>query len=319
MPQPAVTQLRYKINEGDSYVDIARDLSRINRRLYEQSRTYAIANVSWTYETKVPTAATDVTAVSLFAYTAGDSWIVQNSFTKAHALWKNMQKLVLKDNPSIKGKWHDFKIYLDAQMKTGTILDPLDGANNPVMIGEWNYSTFVMPQHEVDPATGEPLPAVEVEAHIVGDDSTSPLATGSTVSLVKAYGQSRATVQPIDPNVPSTMSDSFFNLLTDSGSQEPELADVIEDENDQPPYDDSYYPGGSVNAPTAWLQQKGYASQYSFQGNLPGFMAECGLIKFDLAAVDMNGDKVEVAPECELLITLVPGTYKGVASLPMGQ
>ena len=44
------------------------------------------------------------------------------------------------------------------------------------------------------------------------------------------------------------MSTSFFNLLTDSGSQEPELADVIEDENDEPPYDQDEYPGGGVNA-----------------------------------------------------------------------
>jgi hypothetical protein len=106
-----------------------------------------------------------------------------------------------------------------------------------------------MPQHDVDPATGEPLPALSRTAVLIGDNSASYPASGSRVSLAQSYMESRATVQPVDPNVPAAMSTSFFNLLTDSGSQEPELADIIEDENDQPPYATDDYPGTTNNAP----------------------------------------------------------------------
>ena len=64
-----------------------------------------------------------------------------------------------------------------------------------------------------------------------------------------AYADSRAAVNPDQPNVPAGMATSFFNLLTDSGSQEPELATVIEQEGDNPPYDLLNYPGGSANTP----------------------------------------------------------------------
>jgi hypothetical protein len=97
-----------------------------------------------------------------------------------------------------------------------------------------------MPQHEVEtagPDAGKPLPAEEKTAVLVGPNS------GTKESLINAYQESRATVQSPMPNVPAGMSGSFFNLLTDSGSQEPELADVIEDENDLPPYDRDAYPG----------------------------------------------------------------------------
>lgn len=70
-----------------------------------------------------------------------------------------------------------------------------------------------------------------------------------SVGLVEAYEKSRATVHTDDPHVPAGVAQSFFSLLTDTGSQEPELADAIIAENDFPPYDRDNYPGAGVNAP----------------------------------------------------------------------
>ena len=82
---------------------------------------------------------------------------------------------------------------------------------------------------------GLPLPALEFEPVLFGTD------TASKRSLVKAYQESRAQVQAA-PALDPLLADSFFSLLTDSGSQEPELADVIADENDIAPYDMDEYP-----------------------------------------------------------------------------
>ena len=190
----------------------------------------------------------NVSVVQVKASTAGNTWTVHNSWTKGFALWKQMQNLVLHDNPSVAGKWRDFKIQLEKGQTSGNTLNSIDGASVPFTVGDWEYSMFVMPQHDVNPATGLPLDALQYTATLMGDDSNVAVGViDGKRSLVKAYADSRATVQDIDPNVPAGMSTSFFNLLTDSGSQEPELADIIEDENDKPPYDVDDYVGGATS------------------------------------------------------------------------
>jgi hypothetical protein len=200
-------------------------------------------------------------------------------------------------------------------------LSVLDANGDEYRGGEWALSTYVMPQHEVDPATGEPLAADEYTAVLIGDD------TSTKRSLVKAYQLSRATVQSPMPNVPEDMSESFFNLLTDTGSQEPELADVIEDENDLPPYDKDIYPGstnfdGSTgNGATPVAVAYSAISPQEVDGRIGGFIAPCGLIEIDIKGYDQAGDPIEDAqmPDIELLLHVAPGMYKGVAAVPMGQ
>jgi hypothetical protein len=201
-----------------------------------------------------PTAPEDspLSTIEVSVRTAGNTWVVHNAHVKGEALWHEMQELVLKDNPSIKGKWHDYKLVLSTQMVTARQLNVKDGSGTDVKAGEWNLATYVMPQHDVNPADGLPLAADEFGACLIGPDSPS------IKSLVQAYEDSRATVSPDMPNVPTGVSTSFFNLLTDSGSQEPELADVIIDENDNPPYDIDEYPGGATNANVPWTV--GYAA-----------------------------------------------------------
>ena len=277
--QPAQLNLTYGLGDGVSYIDLAKNLSECNRKLFSQGYVYAVAGVTYTFTAGPVTP--DV--VSMSVATAGDTWSVQNSHTKGRALWNQMNALVLKDNPSIKGKWHDYKVYLDDHHEVAGNAAVLDGDGNAVLTGEWEYSQYVMPQHEVDPATGLPLAADQFVSHLIGQD------TATSKGLVKAYAESRATVQPVDPAVPAAMSTSFFNLLTDSGSQEPELADVIEDANDQPPYHETSYPGGGANADAPWFQQHSSASIGSPTGFVPGFQAECGLVKITLDESNANG------------------------------
>lgn len=315
--QPAVTDLSFKTTPTEAgishlwYVDTARALSRVNRRGYSQSRMYAYQGLTFIWKQNAAALATLEVKVA----TAGNTWVVHNAHVKGHALWDQMNELVLEDNPSIQGKWADYKVQLSGSVSNVRILDVLDGAGDPYNPGEWSVSTYVMPQHVVDPVTGQPIAAEEFSAIILGPD------TASKRGLVQAYQESRSTVQPFDPNVPAGMSTSFFNLLTDSGSQEPELADVIEKENDEPPYDVDEYPGAATNADVACIVGYGAISPQEVDGRIGGFVAPCGLVEIQIKGFNAAGDPIADAamPEIELLLHVAPGMYKGVASVPMGQ
>ena len=257
----------------------------------------------------------DIATLELSVRTAGNTWVVHNAHVKGEALWHQMQDLVLDDNPSVAGKWHDFKVRLSTQAVQARTLNVKDGYGVDVKSGEWDLSTFVMPQHEVDPATGLPLPADELTACLIGPNTTS------IRSLAQAYEESRATVQSPMPNVPAGMSDSFFNLLTDSGSQEPELADVIEDENDEPPYDLDEYPGGATNANVPWTVGYGAISASEVDGRIGAFIAPCGLLEIEIKGYKADGSEVDTVemPAIDILVHVAPGMYKGTASVPMGQ
>jgi hypothetical protein len=314
--QPAITTIAMRTDPTGSgsylsYVDTARELSKINRRLYSQSRMYAYQGLTFIFRQN----ASNIATIECSVRTAGNTWIVQNSHVKGEALWHEMQALVLEDNPSIAGKWHDYKVQLDAGQASARIIEARDGAGNFYPNGEWNLATYVMPQHDVDSATGNPLPALELTATLVGADTPSKRA------LVKAYQESRATLSPDNPNVPAGMSASFFNLLTDSGSQEPELADVIEAEGDNPPYDLDNYPGGDTVAPGPVTVGYAAISTAEVDGHIGGFIAPCGLIQIEIKAFDAAGAAIAPAamPDIDLLLHVAPGSYKGVAAIPMGQ
>lgn len=321
--QPAVTDLYFQADtagNGDSrcYIDTARELSKVNRRLYEQGRMYGYQGLTFIWK---PDTAGNVASIEVTVSTAGNTWIVHNSFVKAKALWHEMQELVLDDNPSVKGKWHDFKVQMHIGQNDARTLETVDASGNIVEAGEWEMSRFIMPQHDVDLVTGYPLPALSRTAVLIGDNSASYPASGSRVSLAQSYEESRATVQPVDPNVPAAMSTSFFNLLTDQGSQEPELADVIEDENDEPPYAVDNYPGGDTNAPRGFAVQYGAISSAEVDGRVGPFVAPCGLLEVNIKGYQSNGLPVDLSdmPVIDLLLHVAPGAYKGVAAIPMGQ
>jgi len=328
--QPAVTDIQFTVPAGGgddgsslSYIDTAKQLSKINRRSYSQARMYAYQGLTFIWRDVVDLPGPPLQSLSTIEVsirTAGNTWVVQNAHVKGHALWNEMQRLVLKDNPSIKGKWHDFKIRLIKTMSVNKSLECVDGQGDPYDDGEWNLATYVLPQHDVDPDSGEPEPALEVTAVLIGDNGT---AAGilDKVSLVKAYEESRATVQADMPNVPAGLSTSFFNLLTDSGSQEPELADVIIDENDNPPYSIADYAGGDTNAPVPVTVGFSAISPQEVDGRVGPFVAPCGLLEIEIIGRDADGEQFPVAsmPEIGILLHVAPGMYKGVASVPMGQ
>lgn len=315
--KPSVTVLRYQMGYSTTgitrYIDIARDLSKVNRKLYRQGMQYAIAGI-----TVISDVAGDPTAAPTLDFqvkTAGNTWVTQNAWTKGYALWRQMNKEVLDDNPSVQGKWADYKVYLTEDMAAANTLDNLDGAGGTYPSNEWAISTYVVPQHDVNPADGTVLAAEEWVAALCGPDDEP----NKRFSLIKAYEESRATVQDVAPNVPAALPTSFYLRLTDDGSQDPELAAVIEDANDQPPYSivDGDYPGGSgftVNA-SLTLQQREIINSYQPNAHIGGFVANCGLIQVNCKEIS----KIDEPGNVDILIHLIPGTYNGILAERMGQ
>jgi len=322
--QPSILSLNYEMPTSvvgvGRYIDVAADLSKVNRKLFDQGRQYFIAGITISDDLVLASSTDYNRGLDFSINTAGNNWIIQNAWTKGKALWDEMNQEVLADNPSIKGKWHDYKVRLSENQAPANTLEVLNGASAPWPPGaEWQYSTYVLPEHDVDPVTGAVLPAEEWTAALVGPDDVA----NKRFSLVKAYEESRATVQDIAPNVPAALPSSFYLQLTDDGSQDPELAAVIADANDQPPYPNAAgeYPGGSNFGFSGAMTRvvRGVKNEFTPTMSLPGFTAECGLLYLTAQRNPTGAEPEPATANVRVQIHLVPGTYKGVMAPSMGQ
>jgi len=302
--QPAQTVLTYIAPNGDSYIDIAAGLSQCNRRAYRQGMEYAVGKVTFGY-TADPGS---ILNVALATHTAGDTWSVHNAWTKAYAHWIAQQRTARRlIGQSAKPTWEDFKVFLDDAHRVGTRLGVVDGNGDAVGTGEWDYSRLLW---EEDDATWH-----EVYMHLIGGDVST-----TDWGLILGYQQSRATVQPEDPELPAEFSTNMYAMLAaDENLVADEVAQNMEDENDEPPYDQDDYPGNDINSDHPWLQEFAIASTSVPVGTVPGFVAQCGLIKLKLTAHAVSGGGIADAPPTLIQVHLVPGNYKGVAAFPMGQ
>jgi 4-diphosphocytidyl-2C-methyl-D-erythritol kinase len=99
--------LKYTVAVTDeqqtSYINIARDLSAINRQLFRQARTYKIKSITLVDD--------DDEKYVQFGF-APNTWAMKNSVRRAFKRWNEMNNQVLDDQPSLKARWNDFKPYL---------------------------------------------------------------------------------------------------------------------------------------------------------------------------------------------------------------
>jgi hypothetical protein len=302
--QPAQRTLRFVLPYGTSYVDLAAALSAVNRRFYRQGMQYAVSGFEFEFGS-VDTSA--VTSVTVGAYTAGSTWVVHNAWKKAQAHWLAQQREARTlIGLSAKPAYEDFKVYLDDAQRTGTTNAVLAGDGAAVGAGEWDYSRFVWEAD--DNSIDEPY------VHLIGGNVST-----TDWGLILNYQQSRATVQAEDPALPAEYSTNMYALMAaDENLVADEVAQNMESDNDNPPYDQDDYPGSDTNSDAAWLQQFTSASAGAPHGQSEGFVAQCGLIKFELAAAAPNGSDVG-SGAVGLLVHLAPGNYKGVLAEPMGQ
>ena len=301
---PAVRYLRYEVTnsgtpgtETSHYIDLARDLSAINRRLYRQGRHYHVKRVSIVSSNTIAQGQPAVSAGRVTVGCLPESWVAIGAWKRGFGLFREMHKRASAAvSNDIAGKWQDFKIHLSNESRLGGLEVPLDNGGNAVSLGEWNYSTFVTP----DGTTS----ADEFDLQMLGAHQGSA-GSRTTVALIQSYGESRATVSD-DPTVPTTVSDDPLTNMFDDGTINDEVMTITYAENDNPPYDLDDYPGTFAN------MQKPLVVQQTTLGSdgratVGGFTAMCGLLELETTSPIAND-------VYSILVELAPGNYRGIAA-----
>lgn len=293
---PAARYLRYELTnsgtpgtETSHYLDIARDLSLINRRLYRQGRDYHIKKIS------IVSSNTENFGNRISFATIPDTWVSRQAWKRGKDTWMLMMKEADHQiSGSITGTWSDFKVSISRDGQLATKLRPMDNGGNNYLLQEWDYSTLVTP----DGTTS----ADEFELHMLGGHFGAAGAW-SSVGLIKSYGESRATVNDGDPNVPNQASSDPLVNVFDYGTAIDEVVDLMETENDSPPYSIADYPGDDNNGPKPLVVQD--TTLVDGRATVGGFNALCGLIEIETKS-SIPEDTFSV------LVEIAPGNYRGV-------
>lgn len=307
-PIPAVRYLRYELTnsaeigtETSHYIDLARDLSRVNRRMYRQGRDYHVKRITIVSSNTIagyPSPSGQINAGRVTIGTIPDGWVAREAWKRGFQTWQAMNKkataLVGND---IRGTWSDFKVHLSNEMRNATPLNPLDNGGNQYNSGEWVYAELVSP----DGTTS----ADSFELHMLGGHQGTT-GSYSSVGLIKSYGESRATVTAGSPRVPLEASDDPLVNLFDDGTVTDEVIQDLEDHNDETPYNLGNYPGDDGNGPKPMVVQQTTLGADG-RSTVGGFNALCGLIEIETTS-PIPGDVYSV------LVELAPGKYRGIAA-----
>jgi len=301
---PAVRYLRYELTNSSSagtetshYIDLARDLSAVNRRLYRQGRDYHIRKVTivskntWSVNQQ-PGSEGGRVSVS----TVPNSWVARNAWKRGFETWRKQRKEATDASGIKPGKFEDFKVHLSYDGKGATKLVPKDNGGNSATLGEWQYAML----HSPDGTTGSD----DLTFHMLGAHQGSA-GNWNSIGLIQSYGETRTTVHTLSPNTPATASDDPLVNLFDHGTNFDEVINEIEHDNDEPPYSVTDYPGDNTNMAKPIVVQDTVLSDG--RAVLGGFNAICGLLELEATSNQAN-DVYSV------LVELAPGNYRGIAA-----
>ncbi len=307
MAQLEETVLTFKIPDdtGNAFIDIAKCMSMVNRKLYRQQGLWTVLGVNFYADIlKTATGVREGLPYSVSVSGAPRTWVTRNSLVKMFHLWIEQQRHVQDAiSDSIKPTWEDFKVYLTDNHRTTGDITPVAGhmfgPDDPYNIGEWVHSKIVF--EEVDGAGAivehEPL------LHIVGPDN------GNTIKgVINQYAISRARVPSPDPVLPVGIEDSLYTVASDPlDAQLQEVLENMNTDNDEPPYNPDTYPGGNSNGDIPLLY--GFVTNLSGstvgrKTSMNGFAAPNGLIEL---RYQMTVGEDQTAASAELWVELVVG------------
>lgn len=271
----AISRLRFKAtNNGTYYIDLAKALSLQERRMHRQKAIYTVYGGFFV----------DSQGNRIDINTAPMTWPVKRAVNRGFAMWRRHTAMALQDSQSSsKSKYRDYKVLLNNDMASATVLEPLDAAdknlyNNTV---EWDYATLYTEDPFEDPVTGVTQTPDNFDLHIVGPHVGNN-QNWLRVGLVQSWINSRpAPLSPAPNDIPD-VTDPLVNLFDSSDALDERLTNV-NNEGDQPPYDEDVVFGNAVSPLTADednLQRMSVA----IPGANPvapvhGFQALCGLLQ----------------------------------------
>ncbi len=313
---PAVETITLRVPAGTSYCDLSQIASLANRRFYRQG-------LVWVVESFKAFNATSATTPKSFSVSKlPNTWVMSNAWHKGFASWQKMNREALDETESVRPRFLDFKIYMDAEHHTlgyGQNLLPAANGVLPGVLatpGEWEASKYHIPD-TTGGATGDTR---EREVIAVGANYPGAGASGfQAVSLIEGYAASRGLPDVLDPNVPDdaasaqgTQPQNWQAALMNEGTTQTEevLEDMIAENNIAPyPFEndgvhvDTMYPGGANQLEGLQFHDATFFNPGTFANvvSLKGGTFPCGLLKFS------NGNDSDV----DLLIRLVPGPHRG--------
>lgn len=264
-------------------------------------------------------------------------WSCVNAWTKTMSLWRQQQMDRAEESgvESTRSRYHDFKVYFDADHVTAGAASNLLPAgyfrSDPASTTEyydWDPSQVVVSN------AGAPGNTAEYYLHMIGDDNGS-VSRG----MIHAYAESRSRPFAQDPNIVDVPQGGLFGNMFDVGDDSSDIITNFQDNNKDTPYligdqdANEYYPGGAFQgigpANASGIVLGGQfvdilsvnASQNYNTDACGGFGAPCGLLKLVI-----NATGVAPASPAQLgdapfglwcKVTLAAGGYQGIAAIPM--
>lgn len=284
--------------EDFHYIDLARELSAINSRLYRQGMMYHVANIS----------IHDSQSSYLKFCTLPNTWPMRNAWKTAFAMWLEMNRVQLTPaalaNAAKAAKYSDFRVHFNNTHRSDSDTPRFtDVEGELIRQDEYEYSTFF----STDGGSVD-----EFGIHMMGEHTGAP-GSYTSVSAILAYNEivSRKTA-PIEN---ADFDDGVWNNLIEVHGVNDDISQALSDDYDAPPYSNTVFPGAVVgvveNCPNGWsareIHLKGDAQNSAMVG---GFEVPCGLIKVETKCDDAN--------TIGLIIELAPGPYKGIRAEAMG-
>jgi hypothetical protein len=337
--QPAPLTMTFAIETPENYtateqyIDLSQCASLINRRFYRQGLNWAVSGFSIGASVTTAGGATNPTG-SITILKVPQTWIASNAWEKGMRTWQKMNNDALEEAESIRPKFLDFKVFMDSGHHTvgsaanlipasENLLDPLLPAQGSFKLGEWDYSSYLIPD------SSNPGAAQDREIIWTGGNYPGVGASGlNAVSLIEGYAASRGLPDIRDPNAPDDAADAdgitpenwIAGIFNEGTVQDDRILDDMISENNLAPYPfendgthtDTQYPGGANNGGGLELHYTQPITSTTVGGmsSMPGGTFYGGLIK-----IKTSGD---LTPGIHLLqLHLVPGPHRGYMCQPM--
>jgi len=307
--QPAVLTMSFATTTSGAsteFIDLSQIASIVNRRFYRQGINWAVAGFKFS----------SLKGGTVNISKLPNTWVLSNAWEKGFRAWQRQQRDALEDGSqeSVRAKYNDFKIFADGDhLSSGVVgnLMPVSidvgGVPSIALPGEWDPSQIVIPNYGA--------PGVNYEPYLIGVGADVP-GIGGAVSLVAAYQNSRGVPQSPDPSVPAgiTNADNIYRAMFDVGDNNEEVMENVVGKNDELPYLQDPYPGGSGQLVglewhdftqifnTSATTNVGIATAKG--GNFP-----CGLIRLDWSPDESANLLIQ--------IDLIPGNHRGYLCEPM--
>ena len=290
-------------NEDFHYIDLARDMSAVNCRLYRQGMIYGVQSFS-IHDSNENTEVRIGTIPTV--------WPVLSAYRLARRMWnKQINEYAPKGS---RGAWDDFRVFMnydhftDADQPAIVNIESHDSGAS--MYGEYHASMISTTTHGSDNCLTVLGPG---NASFNGNAPTAygGRACDGVVGIVHEWNK----LKPDVPETPDSGSDNMESSAFGEGAMglredryDSDILDRVEVDNDAPPY--SVSPGGYLAQASidSWTVREGHLATGQKSMMLPGCEVFCGLLQVETKSADQNNT-------IGLLVELAPGSYKGVHAL----